>query len=82
MGYTLYGAEITKNSTPLSKITVDKKWVLLMGHEGHGLSKEVLELCDHIVHIEMMPNIKSFNVAVASSILMYTFCQKQTLSHT
>jgi tRNA G18 (ribose-2'-O)-methylase SpoU len=82
MGYTLYGAEITKNSIPLSKITINKKWVLLMGHEGHGLSKEVLELCDYIVHIEMMPNIKSFNVAVASSILMYTFSQKQTVSHT
>jgi tRNA G18 (ribose-2'-O)-methylase SpoU len=76
MGYTLYGAEITKNSIPLSKITINKKWVLLMGHEGHGLSKEVLALCDYIVHIEMMPNIKSFNVAVASSILMYTFSQK------
>lgn len=80
-GYTIYGAEIIKNSIPLSKISINKKWVLLMGHEGHGLSKQVLGLCDYVVHIEMMPNIKSFNVAVASSILMYNFCQKQTFSH-
>ena len=77
MGYTIYGAEISDISTPLSQIEVSKKWVILMGHEGHGLSKEVLKLCDNIVHIEMMPNIKSFNVAVAASILMYTFRQKK-----
>jgi len=76
MGYKIYGAEISDSSVPLSKIEISEKWVILMGHEGHGLSKKVLNLCDKIVHIEMMPNIKSFNVAVASSILMYTFKQK------
>ena len=75
-GYTIFAGEITKDSIPLSNITVPKKWVLLMGHEGHGISEEILALCDTIVHIEMMPNIESFNVAVASSILMYNFRQK------
>jgi len=75
MGYTIYGAEITEDSTPLSKVTISEKWVLLMGHEGRGLSEEVLALCDKVVHIEMMPYVKSFNVAVASSILMYQFKQ-------
>ena len=72
-GYTIYAAEITEQSIPLEKVKVSNKWVLLMGHEGKGISTKVLELCDHTVHIEMMPNIKSFNVAVASSILMYRF---------
>ena len=47
-----------------------------MGHEGHGISSEILKLCDIIVNIEMAENIKSFNVAVAASILMYNFKQK------
>ncbi|CAA6806207.1 MAG: RRNA methylase family protein [uncultured Sulfurovum sp.] len=72
-GYTIYAAEITETSTPLSKVTVSDKWVLLMGHEGHGISEDILELCSEVVHIEMEPNIKSFNVAVAASILMYKF---------
>lgn len=72
-GYTIIAAEITPDSIPLSEIEIPQKWVLLMGHEGHGISQEVLNLCDKIVNIEMMPNIKSFNVAVAASILMYTF---------
>ncbi|MBU1668257.1 RNA methyltransferase [bacterium] len=75
-GYTIIAAEITPDSIPLSNIEVPKKWVLLMGHEGHGISQEILNLCDKIVNIEMMPNIKSFNVAVAASILMYTFKNK------
>lgn len=75
-GYTIYAAEITENSTPLSKITITEKWVLLLGHEGVGISKEVLALCDEVVHIEMEPNVKSFNVAVAASIIMYNFKQK------
>jgi tRNA G18 (ribose-2'-O)-methylase SpoU len=78
-GYTIFAAEITKESIPLAKATVPKKWVLIMGHEGHGISSEILALCDHIVHIEMMPNIKSFNVAVAASILMYNFKQKNQI---
>ena len=74
-GYTLYAAEITKDSLPLSQIKVTDKWVLLMGHEGHGLSSEILNLCDYVVHIEMEANVKSFNVAVAASIIMYKFKQ-------
>ena len=75
-GYSIYAAEITEHSTPLSQVEVSDKWVLLMGHEGNGISQDVLELCDHVVHIKMEPNVKSFNVAVAASILMYQFKQK------
>jgi tRNA G18 (ribose-2'-O)-methylase SpoU len=74
-GYTIFAAEIQEGSIALSKITVPKKWVLIMGHEGNGISDKILKHCDYIVHIEMMPNIKSFNVAVAASILMYNFKQ-------
>ena len=75
-GYTIYAAEITENSTPLSEVTLTNKWVLLMGHEGHGISKEILALCDKVVHIEMQAHVKSFNVAVAASIMMYNFQHK------
>jgi tRNA G18 (ribose-2'-O)-methylase SpoU len=75
LGYKIYGAEITPTSTPLSKVNVSDKWVLIMGHEGHGLSDEVISLCDEIVTIEISQDVKSFNVAVASSIIMYQFCK-------
>ncbi len=73
MDYKIFAAEVTKNSTPLKKIKIPEKWVLLMGHEGNGISRDILEICDEIVTIEMQDGIKSFNVGVAASILMYKF---------
>lgn len=72
-GYKVYAAEVTPTSTFLSKVEVSQKWVLLMGHEGKGLSNEILDVCDEVVTIEMVAGIKSFNVAVAASIIMYKF---------
>ena len=72
-GYVIFGAEVTESSTPLIDVKIPQKWVLLMGHEGKGLSQEVIEMCDEIVEIEMMDDVRSFNVAVAASIMMYQF---------
>ena len=72
-GYKVFAAEVTPTATPLSQVKIPEKWVLLMGHEGKGLSKEAVEACDEAVQIEMEPHIKSFNVAVAASIMMYQF---------
>ena len=76
MGYKIFAAEVTSDSTPLMSVEVPKKWVLLMGHEGKGISKEVLDICDEVVSIEMQEGIKSFNVGVAASIMMYQFKNK------
>jgi len=81
LDYSIFAAEITKDSQPLSKVSVPHKWVLLLGHEGHGISQEVLDLCDAVVHIEMEPNVKSFNVAVAASIIMYQFSLMKSSVH-
>ncbi|QOP44590.1 RNA methyltransferase [Sulfurimonas sediminis] len=76
-GYRVYAAEVTEDSTPLSSLHVSAKWVLLMGHEGKGIAQDILDLCDEIVSIEMQEGIKSFNVGVAASILMYNFLKQQ-----
>ena len=70
-GYRIVAAEVTPDSTPLGQIKRPEKWVLLMGHEQKGLNSDILTLCDETVMIEMEPDIKSFNVAIAASILMY-----------
>ena len=70
-GYRIYAAEVTEDSTPLSSMKVSDKWVLLLGHEGSGLSEDVIALCDEVVTIEMMPGVKSFNVGIAASLMMY-----------
>jgi len=73
LGYRVYAAEVSDNASYLSDVKASDKWVLLMGHEGKGIDKEILALCDEVVTIEMQEGIKSFNVAIAASIIMYQF---------
>jgi len=71
MGYRVYAAEVTPDATMLRALQPVEKWVLIMGHEGRGIAQEILDVCDEVVTIEMQEGIKSFNVGVAASILMY-----------
>jgi len=52
-----------------------------MGHEGSGLSHEVLDLCDEVITIEMTEGVMSFNVGVAASLIMYTLKDKRTATY-
>jgi RNA methyltransferase, TrmH family len=72
-GYKVFAAEVSPDAIKLQKVKVPQKWVLLMGHEGKGLSKEIMDVCDACVEIEMMEDVRSFNVGTAASILMYHF---------
>ena len=77
-GYTIFAAEVTKDSISLQDVKLPEKWVLLMGHEGSGISQDILDICDEVVTIEMVEGVKSFNVGVAASIMMYQFIHKQS----
>jgi tRNA G18 (ribose-2'-O)-methylase SpoU len=72
-GYAVVAAEITPESLPLSRITVPPKWVLVLGHEGHGLAPELLAECNAVAHIEMDTKVKSLNIAAAAAIMLYRF---------
>jgi len=73
LGYTIYAAEVTQGAQPLSCVKPTGKWVLIMGHEGFGIAEDILALCDVVVTIEMQADVKSFNVAIATSIIVYNF---------
>jgi len=72
-GYRVYAAEVCEGSTPLREVQTPDRWVLIMGHEGRGIAQDILELVDEVVTIEMQEGIKSFNVGVAASLMMYQF---------
>lgn len=59
-----------KGSVELSKVEKEKKHILVLGNEAHGVSKEILELADQRVRIDIK-DIESLNVAVAGAIAMY-----------
>ena len=45
--------------------------VLVVGNEGHGMSRLTRELCDFLVQIPMIGKINSLNASVAGSLLLY-----------
>ncbi|MBQ0016469.1 MAG: RNA methyltransferase [Bacteroidales bacterium] len=50
--------------------TIDKM-VIVMGTEGDGLSKAMLDCCDYIVQIPMQNNVDSLNVAAAAAVAFW-----------
>lgn len=54
--------------------TIDRydKMAFVLGNEGNGMSREVLDKCDQVGYIPI-DTIESLNVAVAGSIMMYHF---------
>ncbi len=55
-----------------------KKFALVIGNEGNGVSGEVREKAAHTVRIPMQPTQESLNAAVSAGILMYLL-KRETL---
>ena len=55
-----------------------RKIALLLGEEVHGLAQELRNLCDDLVEIPMFGQKESFNVAVATGIVLYHLTTTQS----
>lgn len=73
-GLSIFGTSLHDRSVNLSEIKDVQYYGILLGNEGQGVHKDLLELCDIIVKIEM-DKFESLNVSVAGGILLYTFNQ-------
>ena len=67
--YDIIGTKVD-GGTDIKKIK-SKKFALLVGNEGSGVSKELLELCDNYAYIKMNEKCESLNVGVATSIIIH-----------
>ncbi len=63
-------AALDERAVSLGALTPPGKWLLLMGHEGHGLDREYLEQADIRVMIPQSPEVDSLNVNVATGIIL------------
>ena len=59
-----------KSENSLFNFKFNKKTAIIMGSEGKGISKSVLQLCDKTIKIPMKGKIKSLNVSVACGIIL------------
>lgn len=61
------------NSEALSLYQIDltQNIALIMGNEGAGVSKQLQNLADHCIHIPMLGQVESLNVAMATTICLF-----------
>lgn len=48
-------------------------WVLVLGNEQKGLSREQMDACDVTVSLPMLGRVSSLNLSVAAGVLLYRF---------
>lgn len=72
-------AQLPILATTLSKDSIDYRevapisdFVLVMGNEGQGISQQMMDEADQLVHISMKGQAESLNVAVAAGILIFS----------
>lgn len=75
--YVVYATGLHLNNYELNEIKKENRMAFVLGNEGSGVSKEIMDISDGIIKIDMC-NIDSLNVAMAGAILMYKF-QKESL---
>jgi TrmH family RNA methyltransferase len=52
----------------------DRPWILVLGNEQKGLSREQSNACDVTVSLPMRGRVSSLNLAVAAGVLLYRYC--------
>jgi 23S rRNA (guanosine2251-2'-O)-methyltransferase len=68
-GYWRYGAAMGGDAPP--SIDFRGKVAIVLGSEGKGIRRNVLEHCDRVVTIPMKGHVESLNVAAAAAVLCY-----------
>lgn len=69
-GVKVYGTAL-QGAKPYREISKADRFAILVGNEGSGVSKELLDKTDQNVYIPIYGKSESLNVAVAAGILMY-----------
>lgn len=72
-GYKIIVTALNNNSIYLKdfKLLDNEKYVIIFGNEGQGVNKEIIDIADYILKIDIN-NIDSLNVAIASGIILYS----------
>ena len=78
-GYSIIGVEQTSQSTSLEEYTFPKKTVLLLGREKTGIPSQFIHMLDHCVEIPQLGLVRSLNVHVSASIMVWEYTRQQIL---
>lgn len=80
-GVTLYSIEITDNSKDLFQEEINFPAAFIFGNEITGVSKEVQENSDSVLHIPMYGRKESLNIATSCGIVIYELIRKYNVKN-
>ena len=67
----VYAAALSEKSRCVTEVNMDGGCAFVIGNEGNGLEKEIIDCCTEAVIIPMNEKTQSLNAAVAGSVLMW-----------
>ena len=70
-GARVFAAALEREAKKLGSFELVKGDVILVGNEGHGLSKAAIDACDECVYIPMESGSESLNASIAASVCMW-----------
>ena len=70
-GFWIVALELTDDAVAYTDIKYDMPIVLIVGSEGKGISRLVLEQADYQVYLPMSGHVNSLNASVSASIMLY-----------
>lgn len=72
----VYGTELNPQAVDYRQVEPSSTFALVMGNEGHGMSKDLLKMTDQNLYIPMPGDAESLNVAISAGILMFALNHK------
>lgn len=76
-GYWVIGTDASAKQM-YNQVDYDMNVVLVIGSEGKGISRLVLEECDFVVKLPMLGHVNSLNASVATAIMLYKILESRT----
>jgi len=75
-GFTIYMSLLDDDSKKLFEENLASPLAIVIGNEGNGISKELIQFGDIKLKIPMLGKAESLNASIAASILMYETIRK------
>lgn len=75
-GIPVYATALEADSVPIPVEGLPERAAVVIGNEGHGVTREALTLCDEKIIIPMSGHAESLNAGVASAILIWEMTKK------
>ena len=77
-GYWVFGLDPAEKQT-IWEADLNLPCAVVIGNEGKGISRLVLNSCDFLLKLPMQGNITSLNVSVATAVFLYEILRQKTI---